>query len=129
MLTISKPLSASQTRTYHAREFAAQEQNYWSRDQQGHSEWRGRFAEQCPRVVVCLKQGLGSRPELAGPCLGSRRVGRCTPLEHGAVLAKLPYEPGHPEVVVAPGLECESVEFSLVHAGTALTRDPPQPHL
>ena len=32
MLTISKPLSASQARTYHAREFAAQEQNYWSRD-------------------------------------------------------------------------------------------------
>jgi len=31
MLTISKPLSASQARTYHALEFAAQEQNYWSR--------------------------------------------------------------------------------------------------
>jgi conjugative relaxase-like TrwC/TraI family protein len=46
MLTISKPLSASQARTYHAREFAAPEQNYWSRDQQGHSEWRGRLAEQ-----------------------------------------------------------------------------------
>ncbi|MGA7447872.1 MAG: MobF family relaxase [Terriglobales bacterium] len=46
MLTISKPLSASQARTYHAREFAAQEQNYWSRDQQGHSEWQGRLAEQ-----------------------------------------------------------------------------------
>ncbi len=46
MLTISKPLSAGQARTYHAREFAAQEQNYWSRDQQGHSEWQGRLAEQ-----------------------------------------------------------------------------------
>src|ERR1035437_6326379 len=46
MLTISKPLSASQARTYHAREFAAQEQNYWHRDQQGHSEWQGRLAEQ-----------------------------------------------------------------------------------
>ena len=44
MLTISKPLSASQARTYHAREFAAQAQNYWSRDQQGHSEWQGRLA-------------------------------------------------------------------------------------
>jgi hypothetical protein len=30
MLTISKPLSASQAQTYHVREFAAQEQNYWS---------------------------------------------------------------------------------------------------
>ncbi|MFY9792008.1 MAG: relaxase domain-containing protein, partial [Candidatus Sulfotelmatobacter sp.] len=45
MLTISKSLSASQARTYHAREFAAHEQNYWSRDQQGHSEWQGRLAE------------------------------------------------------------------------------------
>src|SRR5580693_7981970 len=46
MLTISKPLSASQARNYHAREFISQEQNYWSRDQQGHSEWQGRLAEQ-----------------------------------------------------------------------------------
>jgi len=46
MLTISKPLSASQAQTYHVREFASQEQNYWSRDQQGYSEWRGRLAEQ-----------------------------------------------------------------------------------
>src|SRR6202166_4651799 len=45
MLTISKPLSASQERIYNAREFVSQEQNYWSRDQQGHSEWQGRLAE------------------------------------------------------------------------------------
>jgi conjugative relaxase-like TrwC/TraI family protein len=46
MLTISKPLSAGQARSYHAREFVSQEQNYWSRDQQGHSEWQGKLAEQ-----------------------------------------------------------------------------------
>ena len=45
MLTISKPLSASEARTYHEREFASEKQNYWSRDQQGHSEWQGRLAE------------------------------------------------------------------------------------
>jgi conjugative relaxase-like TrwC/TraI family protein len=44
MLSISKPLSAGQARTYHAREFASTEQNYWSRDQQGHSEWQGRLS-------------------------------------------------------------------------------------
>jgi len=44
MLTISKPLSASQARTYHEREFASKKQNYWSRDQQGHSEWQGNLA-------------------------------------------------------------------------------------
>jgi len=46
MLTISKPLSASQARTYHAREFGSRQQNYWSCDQQGHSEWQGRLAQQ-----------------------------------------------------------------------------------
>src|SRR3984957_1119683 len=55
MLTISKPLSASQTQTYHVREFASEEQNYWSRDQQGHSEWQGRLAEQWG-----LQGGVGS---------------------------------------------------------------------
>ena len=42
----SKPLSASQARTYHEREFASEKQNYWSRDQQGHSEWQGTLAQQ-----------------------------------------------------------------------------------
>jgi len=46
MLTISKPLSATQARTYHAKEFASQQQNYWTRNQQGHSEWQGRLAAQ-----------------------------------------------------------------------------------
>jgi conjugative relaxase-like TrwC/TraI family protein len=44
MLTISKSLSAGQARTYHAREFTSERQNYWSRDQQGHSEWQGKLA-------------------------------------------------------------------------------------
>ena len=46
MLTISKPLSSGQAQSYHTREFASEQQNYWSRDQQGHSEWQGKLAEQ-----------------------------------------------------------------------------------
>ena len=44
MLTLSKALSANQARTYHAREFTSEKQNYWSRDRQGHSEWQGALA-------------------------------------------------------------------------------------
>jgi conjugative relaxase-like TrwC/TraI family protein len=44
MLTISKPLSASQAQTYHKEEFASHQQNYWSRDQRVFSEWQGRLA-------------------------------------------------------------------------------------
>ncbi len=38
MLTISKPLSAGQAQNYHAKEFTAKEQNYWS--QRGVIAWR-----------------------------------------------------------------------------------------
>ena len=46
MLTISKALSAGQARTYHSREFTSEKQNYWSRDQQAHSEWQGTLARE-----------------------------------------------------------------------------------
>ncbi len=46
MLTISKPLSGGQARTYHALEFSAKEANYWSREQHGHSEWQGKLAQE-----------------------------------------------------------------------------------
>jgi hypothetical protein len=40
------------------------------------------------------------------------------------VFAKLPHEAGQSEIVIAPGLECESVEFFLVHVGTTPKSDP-----
>jgi conjugative relaxase-like TrwC/TraI family protein len=44
MLTISKPLSAGQAQTYHAKEFTAKEQNYWSQEGEIQGEWQGRLA-------------------------------------------------------------------------------------
>jgi conjugative relaxase-like TrwC/TraI family protein len=44
MLTISKPLSAGQAQTYHAKEFTAKEQNYWSRKGEIQGEWQGQLA-------------------------------------------------------------------------------------
>ena len=45
MLTISKPLSASQAQTYHEREFTAAEQNYWKQGDTIRGEWQGMLAE------------------------------------------------------------------------------------
>ena len=45
MLNISKPLSASQAQTYHAKEFTAAEQNYWKQGDTIQGEWHGRLAE------------------------------------------------------------------------------------
>jgi conjugative relaxase-like TrwC/TraI family protein len=45
MLTISKPLSATQAQTYHRKEFTAKEQNYWSQRGEIAGEWQGRLAK------------------------------------------------------------------------------------
>ncbi len=44
MLTISKPLSAGQAQTYHAKEFTSKEQNYWSQKGEVQGEWQGQLA-------------------------------------------------------------------------------------
>src|SRR5229473_6119481 len=51
---------------------------------------RGRFTEQCARVVVGLNQSLSGRRETR-PCLSSRSVCRYIAPEHRAVFAKLPH--------------------------------------
>lgn len=44
MLTISKPLCASQAQSYHKKEFTSSEQNYWSQRGKISGEWQGRLA-------------------------------------------------------------------------------------
>jgi conjugative relaxase-like TrwC/TraI family protein len=46
MLTISSAISAGQAQTYHAKEFTAKEQSYWSQKQTVEGEWQGKLAEQ-----------------------------------------------------------------------------------
>ena len=55
MLTISKPLSATQAQTYHAKEFTAAEQNYWKQNDTIQGEWHGRLAEK-----FALAGGVGA---------------------------------------------------------------------
>jgi len=45
MLTISKPLSASQAQNYHRKEFTSKEQNYWSQRSEIAGEWQGKLTE------------------------------------------------------------------------------------
>jgi conjugative relaxase-like TrwC/TraI family protein len=64
MLTISKPLSATQAQTYHRKEFTAKEQNYWSQRGEIAGEWQGRLTENfglagavCAEDFARLSQG------------------------------------------------------------------------
>jgi hypothetical protein len=56
MLNISKPLSASQAQTYHAKEFISAEQNYWQQKDATLGEWHGelakRFGRGSPRANI-----------------------------------------------------------------------------
>jgi conjugative relaxase-like TrwC/TraI family protein len=45
MLTISKPLSATQAQNYHHKEFTAKEQNYWSQRGEIAGVWQGRLVQ------------------------------------------------------------------------------------
>jgi conjugative relaxase-like TrwC/TraI family protein len=46
MLNISKPLSAGQAQTYHAKEFTAADQNYWKQGDTIQGEWHGKLASE-----------------------------------------------------------------------------------
>ena len=43
MLTISKPLSASQAQAYHQKEFTSESQNYWQQSGAVQGEWQGQL--------------------------------------------------------------------------------------
>ncbi|HEX7140573.1 MAG TPA: relaxase domain-containing protein, partial [Vicinamibacterales bacterium] len=45
MLTISKPLSTAQVRSYHAEEFSNARENYFTEGERIVGEWHGRLAE------------------------------------------------------------------------------------
>jgi conjugative relaxase-like TrwC/TraI family protein len=46
VLTISKPLSASQAQAYHSKEFTSAEQAYYSQDGEVRGHWHGKLAEE-----------------------------------------------------------------------------------
>ena len=72
MLTISKPLSATQAQSYHRKEFTAKEQNYWSERGVIAGEWQGRLAEKFGLGWSGLRRGL--RQAQPGPASGDRRA-------------------------------------------------------
>jgi conjugative relaxase-like TrwC/TraI family protein len=45
MVTLSKPISASQAQAYHKEEFANAKENYYTEGERVHGEWQGQLAE------------------------------------------------------------------------------------
>jgi conjugative relaxase-like TrwC/TraI family protein len=97
MLTISKPLSASQARTYHAKEFTAAEQNYWKQGETIQGEWHGKLSEKLGLSGVVgaeefARLSEGQHPQTGEQLVRHRKVQEyesdsgktVTPVEHRA---------------------------------------------
>jgi conjugative relaxase-like TrwC/TraI family protein len=74
MLTISKPLSASQAQNYHAKEFTAKEQNYWSQRGEIQGEWQGRLASQFGLAGAVSAEDFGRLSQGQHPQTGGQLV-------------------------------------------------------
>jgi conjugative relaxase-like TrwC/TraI family protein len=74
MLTISKPLSASQAQTYHQKEFTAREQNYWSQRGVIAGEWQGQLAAQLGLAGAVSAEDFGKLSQGQHPETGEQLV-------------------------------------------------------
>jgi conjugative relaxase-like TrwC/TraI family protein len=74
MLTISKPLSATQAQSYHQKEFTAKEQNYWSQRGEVAGEWQGRLAEKFALAGAVAAEDFGRLSQGQHPQTGEQLV-------------------------------------------------------
>lgn len=74
MLTISKPLSASQAQTYHQKEFAAREQNYWSQRGAIAGQWQGQLAAKLGVAGAVSAEDFGKLSQGQHPETGEQLV-------------------------------------------------------
>ncbi len=123
MLTISKALSATQARTYHAREFISEKQNYWSRDQQGHSEWQGQLAYEWGLQGAVLDEHFarlseGQHPESAAQ-LVIHQPARTYENEYGKQITSAEHRAGWDATFSAP----KSVSLTALVGGDERVRE------
>lgn len=123
MLTISKALSAGQAQTYHSREFTSEEQNYWSRDRQAHSEWRGQLAEEWDLTgpvgaTHFSRLSEGQHPE-TGKQLVKHQPARTYENEYGRQITSAEHRAGWDATFSAP----KSVSLTALVGGDDRIRD------
>ncbi len=82
MLTISKPLSASQAQAYHSKEFTSAEQAYYSQKGEIRGEWHGKLAEQWGLHGDVTAEQFQRLSEGQHPITGEQLVRYQTPREY-----------------------------------------------
>ena len=82
MLTISKPLSASQAQAYHSKEFTSAEQAYYTQRGEIRGEWHGKLAEEWGLDGEVTKEQFQRLSEGQHPVTGRELVRYQTPREY-----------------------------------------------
>ena len=123
MLTISKALSAGQAQTYHSREFASEQQNYWSRERQAYSEWRGALAEEwklsgAVRAEHFARLSQGQHPEISTQ-LVQHQPAKTYENEYGKEITSVEHRAGWDATFSAP----KSVSLTALVGGDSRVRE------
>jgi conjugative relaxase-like TrwC/TraI family protein len=123
MLTISKALSAKQAQTYHSREFASEQQNYWSRDRQAYSEWRGSLAEEWKlqggvQADQFARLSEGQHPESSAQLI-QHQPARTYLNEYGKLITSVEHRAGWDATLSAP----KSVSLTALVGGDFRVRE------
>ena len=126
MLTISKPLSATQAQTYHAKEFTAAEQNYWKQNDTIQGEWHGRLAERFSLAgsvgaVEFARLSEGQHPETGEQLVRHRKVHEYQ-TEDGKTVAPIEHRAGWDATFSAP----KSVSLTALVGGDEHVREAHQ---
>lgn len=126
MLTISKPLSATQAQTYHAKEFTAAEQNYWKQNDTIQGEWHGRLADKfglagSVGAAEFARLSEGQHPRTGDQLVRHRKVHEYQ-TEEGKTIAPVEHRAGWDATFSAP----KSVSLTALVGGDERVREAHQ---
>jgi conjugative relaxase-like TrwC/TraI family protein len=123
MLTISKPLSASQAQNYHRKEFTAREQNYWSQRGEIAGEWQGQLAERFGLAGAVSAEEFGRLSQGQHPQTGEQLVRQRASYEYkdanGNAVKTMEHRAGWDATFSAP----KSVSLTALVGGDARVRE------
>lgn len=106
MLTISKPLSASQAQAYHSKEFTSAEQAYYTQKGDIHGEWHGKLASEWGLHGDVTEEQFQRLSEGQHPITGKQLVRYQTPREytneHGEQIRTMEHRAGWDATFSAP---------------------------
>ncbi len=123
MLTISKPLSASQAQNYHQKEFTAREQNYWSQRGEIAGEWQGQLAERFGLAGAVSAEEFGRLSQGQHPQSGEQLLRQRASYEYkdanGNAVKTMEHRAGWDATFSAP----KSVSLTALVGGDARVRE------